>query len=137
MREINLPLDSSANRSRKLIRVAALYGDKVRIQVPIYKDGCKTKFHDRRLLADIKPLVQERIITVDKIDLSSISCRERNEMVSTIWNAEGFQELYSEYGFLYKGAIYSPSFIEGLKDLQDELTQFEPEKKKRILGKVP
>jgi len=135
MREINVPLDSAKNRSRKLISAAALYGNKVHIQVPIYKDGLKTKFYDRQLLVDIKPLRQEGIITVNNVDLSSISNRERNEMVSTIWNAEGFKELYSEYGFLYKGAAYSPSFKEGLNDLQSELTQFDSAKKDEYIRK--
>ena len=52
MKEVNLPLDSSKNQSRKLISAAALYSDKVHIQVPIYKDGLKTKFHDSKIIAE-------------------------------------------------------------------------------------
>jgi len=135
MREINIPLDSSKEKSKKLISAAALYGDKACVHVPIYNDGLKTKFHDQRLLDDISVLEREGIISLQHTDLSHISSRERNEMVSTIGNLDGYKKLYSKYDFLYKDASYSPSFVVGLISLEVELRQFDPTKKSEYIKK--
>jgi len=132
MREINVPLDSSKG-SRKLVGAAALYGDKAYIQMPIYKDGLTTKFHDQSLLDEMAVLAREGVISIQSTHLSHISSRERNEMVSDLWSADGFKPLYSEYDFLFENASYHPDFIEGLKRLHAELGQFDPLKKSEYI----